>query len=156
MKQLKDYLHLYLGCEVETCMRKAQGEGKPMKKLHGTLMEVDLGMDDKAGILMEDETDKSNYEYFRYSDIKPLLRPLSSINKEDVKLLDKAVFGIYDNSNYAIIEYKDVLLPRYPTSARPAFPTYVRIINELRKMGFDCDNLIEAGLAINKTLTPSP
>lgn len=130
----KDYLHYYLGCEVETNMRKAIGEGKPMKKLHGILKEVDLGMDDKVGILLEDEPDRCNYEYFKTSDIKPILRPLESMTEEEAKELDLA------DVQKGLLAF-GTRLQMYMTADQ---------FKKCLDMGFDLFNLIPSGEALEK------
>lgn len=77
------------------------------------------------------------------------------MTEADTKELDEYVFGINDRDKeeieFALSEYKDTILKPWPVSSRPAFPVYVKIINKLRQMGFDCDELIESGLALDIT-----
>lgn len=83
MKLTPEIAALYIGCDVQTKLRVATEQGKPMKKLKGKLMEVDLGMQTKLGIHLENEPDKCTYVYLSCEDVKLLLRPLSKLNEEE-------------------------------------------------------------------------
>ena len=94
--ELKDVLHLYIGCEVQTNYKRHTSSGLPLKKLKGTLQEYDLYMPDKCGVLLEDTSDKTHYSTFDIKTIKPLLRPLSDINFEEMKY----IFKLPENSTF--------------------------------------------------------
>ncbi len=126
-KQFKEVAHLYIGCEVQTKIRRATGSGQPMKMLKGVLKEVDLGMSG-LGILLEDEKDSCNYEYLKASTLKPLLRPISSLTEQE---------GLHLHNLYS-----DTAHPRVNQAATTAY---------LLSLGVDLFGLIEAGLAIDKT-----
>lgn len=74
MKEIKDYLHLYLGCECKTPEGVMQ------------LMAVYI---DSLPIFYDSVEDT------RFEDITPLLRPLSDITEEEIKKLRS--FNHYSN-----------------------------------------------------------
>lgn len=78
MKDIKDYLHLYLGCEI--C--KADGSGN-FKLTPHTLSQMNLPNttpDIKKG--------------------KPILRPLSSMTEEELSAME-SIYGFYASKPYA-------------------------------------------------------
>lgn len=83
MKLTPEIAALYIGCEVQTKIRVATEKGKPMQKLKGELLEVDLGMKSKLGIHLENEPDKCNYRYLTCADVKLILRPLYSMTESE-------------------------------------------------------------------------
>lgn len=145
-KNLKKYLPFYLGCRVQTKIRRSAGAYKPMKILTGKLMEVDLGMGEKVGILLEDEKDITNYEYYSYNNIKPFLRPLSNMSHLEFEEIFESKFS----DNY----YKSVVR----MMAKSQFELFQKLSThggshafiKLCEAGFDIFGLIEAGLAIKE------
>ena len=71
MKELKDYLHLYLGCKVEY--------GYEETKRIGTL----VGKDDLVGWQVNTYKVLAPYQYVRDELIKPILRPLSDMTEDE-------------------------------------------------------------------------
>ncbi len=82
--EIQNVIHLYLGVEVQTNFRVETTAGQPLKKLKGVLKEIDLGMAGGLGVLLENESDKCNYKYFQATEIKPFLRDLSDMTKEEL------------------------------------------------------------------------
>lgn len=144
-KNIKDYLHLYLGCE---CI------------LHDSFSRFD-GCHKLTGVSYDD-TKKDWWAYFENSEIGhspcnyviPLLRPLSDITEEEMRevvLINYAVqntlqsvayndYGIdFKTSGFAGDKYIDFNR------------TNAETITYLFSKDFDLLGLIESGLAIDKT-----
>lgn len=191
--ELKDFLHLYLGCE---CIAVVDGN-----KWSERLILTGVSYDDQH---------KTHWAYFEntelgycpYSELKPILRPLSSMTEEEWIKCFELARGVYDQSmpggkRMATTEMLFTLgKMQYIFGCHGCFDNDVRIgwglcfylktylieenvsvgesgievseswfnkmekqdvhninhiINYLRKQGIDCDGLIEAGLAIDKT-----
>lgn len=116
MKDIKDYLPFYLGCDVEY-------KGKiyswfPENKPH-------IELCSKIG---------KRVSYCLWNEVNPILRPLSDMTEsEKYNMLDPMMFGLEKLLGTNKIEQA------------------AELVNQLRKKGFDCDGLIEEGLAIDKT-----
>lgn len=128
--ELKDVLHLYLGCQVQTNYRRETTGGSPMKKLKGTLQEIDLYMPDKCGVLLEDQSDKTHYSNLDIKTVKPILRPLSDMTEKEwlKEMPDRPALKPGYELNFSATQF-----------------------NWLLKQGFDLFGLIESGQAIDKT-----
>lgn len=125
-KELKDYLHLYLGCEVLT------NEGK------GILIAV-FNQDD--GVISElvslsDGGDPDSIEW-----VKPILRLLSDMTEDEFYEFKKLADN--DASELAYIEN----VVNIHTTLFHEFEATRYLLSK----GFDIFSLIPAGLAINKT-----
>ena len=132
MKELKDYLPYYLGCEVQYLMN-----GK------GILSEISL--DSKYGVLVSVKLNGSNkHRQTVLSNIKLILRPLSSLSNDEAANIgilpkkewheqtqEEQIKWLVNNKDNAIYSPKDFLY--------------------LLSNSFDLFGLIEAGLAIYKT-----
>lgn len=129
MKQLKDYLHLYLGCEVQI---------EP-----SNLKELMKGPTTK-GILTIHLLYRWSMELHR---LKPILRPLSDMTEEEWLQIEQ-LFVMPDAWGYYGI--KDNFLIDEPQH-RFSWKVVNDVLIELRRRSFDCDGLTEAGLAIDKT-----
>lgn len=79
-KNIKDYLHLYLGCEVQTNIKIAQGEHKPFKLAKAKLVDVDINGAYLIGLILENDTDM---EIYQPNEVKLILRPLSDMTEEE-------------------------------------------------------------------------
>ncbi len=103
-KQIKDYIHLYLGCKAEIC---------------------------HAGACIIDNITPSTITMSRdgITQIKPVLRRMSSLTDTEESEMKLSI-------QIAMDDY-------YTTSAQ--------ISNWFFKNGFDCFQLIQSGLAIDKT-----
>jgi hypothetical protein len=93
MKLTPQIAALYIGCEVQTKIRVATEKGKPMLKLKGKLLEVDLGMKSKLGIHLENEPDICSYRYLTCADVKLILRPLHSMTEAEKEELIRIEVG---------------------------------------------------------------
>ena len=134
MKDIKDYLHLYLGCEVES----PHGVGTLLSVTNYNHVTVNADGD----------------TYFKTDEVKPILRPLSDIRPKEVANL----IGVYDlaveKANYESpffqIQYRD------ENNEQQFKHTYLAHLNPeqfvfLLSNQFDIFELIESGLAIDKT-----
>lgn len=134
MKELKDYLPFYLGCEVFGTYNDASGSRGYLTGVinGGTECEIQFFLED--GFNVEEEPYFNNAE-----EIKPLLRPLSDMTEDE-----RERFGWQDESEF-----------RYLSDAHQVMKNYYygwQFI-DLLKLHFDLFGLIESGLAIDKTLT---
>jgi len=135
MKDIKDYLHLYLGCQVQfeftTIVKRIElREGKMISiNQNGMAYELDVITDNGAShsVLLRS--------------VKPILRPLSSMTDGEATLLgkydlDELESFIYDMEGCNQYSPKDLLF--------------------LLSKHFDFFGLIEDGLAIDATKVNQP
>lgn len=124
MKELKDYIHLYLGCKV--CTKSAPFLSPDLKL---------IGISD-MGIQIRDELMKLTW-YCSIKDVKLILRPLGSMIEQEAK--DLGILNLWIGANVTgRITWGSV---RFPTRSWPKALNY----------GFDLFDLQAAGLAIYKT-----
>lgn len=130
-KKISDYLHLYLGCECFNHLRLLGVEGNAAYVSHPA-----------TGRMVKD----INY-------LKPILRPLSDITDIHIeKIWDELGFNKkYESPAYPKMTKKSFLEKVFNGHQNISFKKFVVLINFLRENEYDCDNLIEAGLAIDKT-----
>ena len=132
-------LALYLNCE---CM----ASGKK-----GRLVKVDA--EHLPSISFHGANGISNRQLISPDKIKPMLIPLSEVNLEHLQAIAKK--HEYDEKYIRrfidIVSLGDVGTKADFVSHEEDFRTAVWILNELRALGYDCDDLIEQGLAIDKT-----
>lgn len=156
-----DVLKLYLGCECET----------PYGKM--ILSSLDLGSKHKAWF---NEGFKQNKKIlnshglagksFPRSKFKPLLTTLSSMSDDHKrKIFDTAwpkpagLWAITDTGKESVIE--DLFEFGEGSSLAERVREYMTfdkwnlLINKARSLGYDCDNLIEQGLALDSTKSPT-
>src|SRR5688572_910316 len=134
MKDIKDYLHLYLGCDVK---HEALKNIRPLTPAwYGALQ-------------------KENILYL----LKPILRPLSDMTEEEAIGLAKIQkYDIPEDDgvreeliNIYTYDDEELTLGNYlPVKY------YLDGLLYLLKQSFDLFNLIPEGLAIDKTKTPQP
>ena len=135
MKELKDYLHLYLGCEVK--FPKSQSP-----KTNGV-------------VKCDAECIHDLHEYGEWEYCKPILRPLSDMTQDEADV----IWGILDwNERITgvaritdIIREFDVIEEDNDTTSNAHWGYLCKILPYLLKYGFDLFGLIDAGLAIDKT-----
>lgn len=121
MKDIKYYLHLYIGCQAEFT---SLGGGKNIMKLTGH------------------DCDYQHADSKWYP--KPILRPLSDMTEEE-KMEYKAKFNGMDSTNI-LPEIRAGRLINFHLNSKSPY----EVIYLLSK-GFDLFGLIESGLAIDKT-----
>ena len=121
MKEIKDYLPFYLGCQAKVIF--ARNEAAPEI---GELIEVGKNM---AFV----ETGKHEYYECMPYEVKPILRPLSDMTEEEKTELKLNLFQFANLENY------NEVLWRFEQT------------RFLLSKHFDLFGLIPAGLAIDKT-----
>lgn len=136
MKELKNYLHLYLGCEGEATIRYSPGTATQVKAILTAIRtdgRIIIQGFDKSGKQWADE------EVIGINDFKPFLRPLSSITEERKELDDirgDTVIDTIIHANYNL-----------------ANPERIRYLLNKR---FDLFELIESNLAIDEIKHNTP
>lgn len=166
-KDIRDYLHLYLGCEVEW--------GFDGRKKKGVL----IGKDERYGWQIFDPLNVIvPYQYCRTDLLKPILRPLSDMTEEEVLELCKTAsptfFGDYRFAKWEANRSPHEMCHWTVTNKNSIYCFNVSSVDGdvyisdedgdidlvsidgnyrfwYLKKGFDIFGLIEAGLAINKT-----
>lgn len=132
---LKDVLHLYLGSECEMAIKVPEQD----------LMWMDCKVDIRV---------LHNF-LSGLTEVKLHLRTLSSITIEEVHEVESY---IWEDISDACVGDKELFLKSFindETPNRVGYEVTVRATNWFRKNGFDVDELIESGQAINKsTLSP--
>lgn len=137
MKDIKDYLHFYLGQEMRI-MDKAVDKWSNWKKITPDVLKRFY------------ESELSNFNVNLSFQVK--LRPLSDIT-DDVCL---KLFGdgwSHLSKESIIANAKELFKENgfYNKQTNLSGSDWNKILIILRKEGYDCDGLIEAGLAIYKT-----
>lgn len=123
-KKIEDYLHLYLGCE---CLVYDDDNLDKFgyAKLSGTINGANAVFENFAISMRR---------------VKPILRPLSSMTEDEkYQIQFKCQCFILDEKIHPL-DY-----------VQPTIRNMADIINECRKLFFDCDGLIESGVSIDKT-----
>jgi len=128
-KEIKDYLHFYLGCQ---CL--CFDERNPGEQDIGVLIEVG-----KSHAVINPEKGKNDIEGI-LSEFKPILRRMKDITGDEV--LELHHLSVEDNS-------KDGMSLKSYYSSEPLFLEPVQFYFLLSKH-FDLFGLIDAGLAIDK------
>lgn len=170
MKNLKDYIHLYIGCEVACYSDKlrASKELERYATLDGVVYESwRKSPPIKVSCIPEGFKNRYHYSY-DVDEIKLLLRPLSDMTEEEkvefIHLKFRSIMGNIDRTFVTKIhptESPNIISFSFYKSvgcgAEAGSRTYY--INQsdpeqfqyLLSRGFDLFGLIEAGLAIDKT-----
>lgn len=125
MKELKDYLHLYLGCEIDISGQREILDSVAKSGQIETLFRGHL----------------RNYRDLSDEDIAPILRPLSDMTDEEYTEYANIEFG-EDTTDWDYDEKTKRSIGEVTEFNRFAY---------LLKKHFDLFGLIEAGLAIDKT-----
>jgi hypothetical protein len=155
-----EYLHLYLGCEVQT--------------INGTgiLISVgDSGRGEDCVVSIQTNDEESGFygewtDYdFEHHKIKPILRPLSDMTEEEAQVLFRMYWGRDYEEDWSGDTGSAYFKPRRinPTKEHTMriiegldyqtgdFLTVAKIVPRLLALGFDLFGLIPAGLAIDAT-----
>jgi hypothetical protein len=139
-KKISDYLHLYLGCEV--------------RGTDGT-MTYTLSSVSKKQVLF---TDEYRNEIWLGQEWKLALRRLSDMTEEEYAELWPLIGGAPHLFAFGAEDLRDSLESGdwSETGFQMDYYTMSCMLNYLRKIGIDCDDLIDSGLAIDRnTLTNS-
>jgi hypothetical protein len=151
-KQLKDYLHLYLGCKLLDLRTEKQGF------LIGILNQRVL----PVLISIGDEVD---HVYF--DQVKPILRPLSNIEAEEMQTLfqlNDYNFSSFENFKGLKVDMENNCIEGYgvrENGSENYVSIYFHLLNPdqfrfLIHFTFDLFGLIDAGLAIDATTIKAP
>ncbi len=133
--QLKDVLHLYIGCDVQLA-----GHDNTVYKLVG-VTESEMTDGDKPLIAISKIDDVYHESYIE--DIFPTLRLLSDMNEKERTEIEE-ILGVLNADHFV-----NAWVHNTPYSI--SIHNMVQLINVLRKNGFDMDELIESKQAIDKT-----
>lgn len=134
-KELKDYLHLYLGCPF------IYGEGPK-------IWDGWSGFEKTDTYYYTDEEQnhiKLGGHHFQVAKIKPILRPLSDMTDEELQECGNMVYDFSDDPELNNHKWQDFEIGLAPEQ-----------FHWLLSKHFDLFGLIEAGLAIDSTKTPTP
>lgn len=152
-RELKDYLHLYLGCECESAF---VGKNQRFVGITKTRPAENAQYIDSA---MVQFIINGRFETRPCSPrlIKPILRPLSDMTEEEFRQLVASdgvsegdyLSGIWYGDKQLTITYNSYGNKSYKHYESDALPT--KIIPFLLSKHFDLFGLIEAGLAIDST-----
>ncbi len=135
---IKDYLHLYLGCEV-----KHQSFVNPL---------ILSSVSDIKGVRIRGKEDDVSCATL-IENFKLILRPLSSMTEEE-KIEIAIIFGWSHGDNVTKANATEELFDKngyWNKITNISGSSWNKVINYCRKQGIDMDNLIDAGLAIDKT-----
>ena len=137
MKELKDYLHLYLGCQFVVKINNTDMLSAPMVL-------------DEAALFSASRSES----YFDFIKPIPILRPLSDMTQDEADV----IWGILDwNERITgvaritdIIREFDVIEEDNDTTSNAHWGYLCKIFPYLLKYGFDLFGLHEAGLCLYK------
>lgn len=159
-KDIKDYLHYYLGCEGFTKQPYGTEPGISIKDIKSRLLSVDVKGELRTQCY--DLSDKAwdSLTCVMASDFTPFLRPLSDMSGKEVI---EAFHLAYADAKYQFEEFQKVDNNEFGWRARnqngmecflPANTFTPDVFHYLLSKHFDLFGLIESGLAIDKTKQP--
>jgi hypothetical protein len=153
-KNIKDYLHLYLGCEMISSITGEEGF------LHSVNMEFkvcDPSKREKSAYTSVQIKDRAEVRFIT-PEWRLMLRPLSDITEEEAVEVTKPIVVYGDIKNYRtyrnpfmriIVSWGESHIEKYsPTDEKCFIPEQ---FHYLLSKHFDLFGLIESGLAIDKT-----
>lgn len=138
-KELKDYLHLYLGCEIIGTYRDASGSKGYLTGI------TNGGCDCEIQFILEDGINVEEEPYINdIAQVKPILRPLSDMTEDEENEIEGEYgsYGLGEKHLCNALKNHDL---RYVKKLDEAFG----LIHYLLSKSFDIFGLIEAGLAID-------
>jgi hypothetical protein len=145
-KNIGHYANYYIMCD---CVNAAFPEGHIEYDKGWKLVGVDW-TNPKPYLI---ETDS---EYTWTDSVKPILRKLESMTEDEATHMQDYMWEGISDFWMPRDEIMQAFMHPWPSDMRLSFPHYARCINWLRSKGFDCDELIESGLAIEKQPAHSP
>lgn len=145
MKDIKEYLKYYLGCEVSYCQEPRQ------KYYLESLQQYGLKHNGKGAFIMHDADDS---HWVDTDEIKPILRKLESMTEGEAsecwRLLEwNARINPANRASELIGEFSTIEEDNGTTN-NAHWGYFLKILPYLLSHGFDLFNLIENGLAIDK------
>lgn len=151
-KKLEDYIHFYFGCDVQTTARKEASLGQKMGYKTGKMIDMDIRCKQSAI-----EVDGVPID-FDWTEIKPILRPITDITKDELRLIAKLTAPTEDISGKYLDDAFTQMQNLFIKHGINAFSfdelssmQIFEVTALFLKQGFDLFGLIEAGLAIDKT-----
>lgn len=136
-RDIRDYIHLYLGCNVVLDPGTAT---ESTERMTGILMSAFIGEDNQLFAQVEMKTLVStSHRNHPVSRIKLILRPLSSMTEEEMNEIDCDKRG-----------KKTFFTEAYYESGWIEIEDAAKRVNYLRSRRIDCDGLISAGLAVEQ------
>lgn len=142
-KNIKDYLHLYLGCE---CIVKEPGESAFKSVLEGI---------QRGKFLLKEY---GHLLLWEAAEIKPILRPLSDMTEEEL-IEQENIFKIYEpdfevtpdmrKNAWEKIKNDGIMAVEFSEDNNPLM--VFELFRYFLSKHFDLFGLIESGLAIDKT-----
>ena len=155
MKDIKDYLHLYLGCEIEHDKKVYRGTLVSIG-FHTAEIHCDFFKKNSHGHRVPKDKDFGTF-HIQICRLKPILRPLSDMTEAEVD----TVWGLFGWNN-RITNFQERMMnilwefnppdEEFEPDWRPGRWEYlISALPYLLKQGFDIFGLIEAGLAIDIT-----
>lgn len=141
-KDIKDYLYLYIGCEIMDEYNNKVGK----------LVAIDYSEENPVRVLH-----KVTWR-LEYSEVKPILRPLSDMTIEELEEQEAVIkifmpdFSVTEKDRLDAIERINkhgISALRFDEDSNPLM--IFEVLRLLLKQGFDLFGLIESGLAIDKT-----
>lgn len=163
-KKIEDYLHLYLGCEIENNNGVYRGTLIGFRQPCEAIVAIDYFNKQHR----KPENKEHGEHFFLAKAMRPILRPLSDMTDEEKTEIAKMWTWFQDRTvlNEEHFEYihdsnKKMVLEAFTTAneddgARMSPSAYFQAFPYLLKQGFDLFNLIESGLAIDKTKLNHP
>lgn len=155
-KNIKEYLHLYLGCEVMGILLDEPRKGY-LTGIHGEYG-AEIQFFNEDGVNVSEEP-----EYNEYQQVKPILRPLSDMTEEEAFWLCDYFGGYGDLPGQRKYEtYQsafDKMVVSWGTTMREKWiPADCEVwkpeqTKYLLSKSFDLFDFIKEGLAIDKTKT---
>ncbi len=170
-KKLSDYIHLYIGCEVIGTYNDGSGSKGFLTGVTNGATECEIQFLEEDGVNVSESP-----EWNDVKDVKPILRPLSDMTKEEWEHAVKNIFefgatehhkqndALWSRKQYTderlrlSLDLDDYNSPHYWTGftdeSKKTFPPLKKIIafiNYCRSIGIDMDGLVAEGVAIDKT-----
>lgn len=121
--KLNDYLHNYIGCQIQVFSIGGYDFKGKIETLTPSLYKEIATMFFVGKLILRPLADMTTGEKYKFEP------------KNEDGEIGQEFIGSESETSYAFVSFMDM----------------ARTINQLRALGFDCDGLIEAGLAIDKT-----
>lgn len=151
----------YIGQKVTTPVRTYEKKGKKSQYIDGIFKEIDLGMSDFMGVLLDNEADECNYKYFNPNESQLQLTALSEIT-------DEHAIEVLKISGYTNIKSVEIIsCGVWVNFQNTGFRKFVffndlnsESVEQLRDLGYDYKHrllngqtLQQSGMAVYKTKT---
>lgn len=146
-ERLKKVIHLYLGCELDTNITGDYFHPYGFVKIR----ELNINtIHDVLQALYKKERDQSGgYIDSDHIYCKPILRSLDDMTEEEIQQMECAVYQFPEAVGLMTKQDNIRFFRSSDDDVRSPFFICTKIANWARKNGFDCDDLIPDGIAIN-------